>query len=172
MSNISKPELVLQELDEWMLRWRHYQSEQDFNTEVARVKSRQWNYAISGGVFLASGLYTAAPATINRVFGPPHFFDFGVDAQIKDSIRTFINSRRRFTPNGLGRIASIFVPTFLTVAVLEHRAESARLNTYLKAETVFGEQARRRVKTGKIEEFLAVNVKGSLPAKEAVVYAH
>lgn len=168
----SKPELVLQDFDEWMIRWKHYQTESDFNIEVGRMKSRHFNYGVTGSVFLASVAYTAAPSTINRIFGAPHFFDFGVDVTIKETLRSTINSRRRFTPNGLARALTVFVPTYLTIAFLEHRGEKARLQQYLKQETVFGEQCRRFVKNGKIEEFLAVNVKATLPATEAVVYGH
>uniref|UniRef100_A0A7S1L1M3 Uncharacterized protein n=1 Tax=Neobodo designis TaxID=312471 RepID=A0A7S1L1M3_NEODS len=157
-SATSKPELLLQELDQWMIRWKHFQTEADWQIELAAQKRRQMNYGITGGVALGTFLYTMSPSTANRWFGAPHFFNIGVDVQIKDFIRNSLNSRRRFTPMGYGRMAVLFTVPFLTIASLEHRAEKIRLQEYLKVESVFGEQARRLVKNGKIEEFLAPNV--------------
>jgi alpha-L-arabinofuranosidase len=158
MANTSKPELVLQHLDEWMIRWKHFQTEDDWKIELAAQKRRQTNYGITGAVFVGSYLYTMAPATVNRWFGAPHFFNIGVDVAIKDFIRTTVNGQRRYTPTGYGRIAFNFIVPFVTISLLEHRSEKKRLNDYVKVESTFGEQARRLVKTGHIEEFLAPNV--------------
>ena len=49
--------------------------------------------------------------------------------------------------------------------------ETQRLQKYLKQETVFGEQARRYVASGKIEEFLPVRIQATLPAEEAKILA-
>lgn len=168
---MSKPELTMQHVDEWMIRWRHYQTEEDWKIEKAFQARRQRNYGITAAVFTGATLYTAGPATINRIFGAPHFFDMGVDVAVKDTLRNFINGRRRFTPNGYGRIASIVLPTYLTVCALEHFNGKKRLEEYKKVETVFGEQTRRFIKNGKIDEFLAVNIKATLPANEAVILA-
>ena len=105
--NLGKPDLILQELDEWMIRWRRFQTTDDLKIEQTRQNYRQRNYGISLGVFTLATGYTAAPSTINRIFGPPHFFDFGIDVQIKEGLRSLLNSRRRYTPNGLGRILCI-----------------------------------------------------------------
>ena len=158
MSHAAKPELVLQHLDEWMVRWKHFQTEADWKIELDAQKRRQRNYGLTIGAFTATYLYTMAPSTVNRYFGAPHFFDIGVDVAIKDFLRTTINSQRRWTPNGYARIAANFTVPFLTISFLEHSSEKKRLGQYLQIESVFGEQARRLVKNGKIEEFLAPNV--------------
>ena len=167
----SKVELKQQYHDEWMIRWKRYQTREDFDIEVQSQNRRQWNYATTAGMFLVSGLYTAGPATINRVFGPPHFFDNGIDVPIKDSIKGTLNGFRRWTPNGFGRIAAIGIPSYLTLAVLEHWNQQARWNSYLGSNTAFGEQARRFEKTGKIEEFLCLNVKATLPKEDQAILA-
>lgn len=166
---MGKPELVLQNLDEWMIRWKHFQTKSDWEIEQRAQCRRQRNYAVGAGTLVCSWLYTAAPSTVNRIFSAPHFFDMGIDVAIKDGLRNFLNSRRRFTPNGYGRLGAVFVPPYLVLAFLEHRGEQGRLNEYLAAETAFGEQARRLVKNGKLEEFLCPNVGATLPEKERVV---
>jgi hypothetical protein len=158
MSYTSKPELYLQHLDEWMIRWKHFQTEEDWKIELAAQKRRQMNYAIAGAALVGSHLYTMSPATVNRWFGAPHFFNIGVDVAIKDFIRTTVNGTRRYTPMGYGRIAFNFTVPFVTLCLLEHRGEHKRLNEYLKVETAFGEQARRLVKSGHLDEFLCPNV--------------
>ena len=158
MSYTSKPELTLHFLDDWMIRWKHFQTEADWKIELAAQKRRQMNYGITGTLGLGCWLYTLSPSTVNRWFGAPHFFNIGADVAVKDFIRNTLNGRRRFTPNGYGRIAFNFVVPFTSICLLEHRSEKIRMNDYLKAETVFGEQARRLVKSGKIEEFLCPNI--------------
>merc|ERR1712146_85302 len=148
-------------LDQWMIRWKHFQTETDWKIELAGQKRRQYNYAITGAVAVGTYAYTMSPSTVNRWFGAPHFFNIGIDVQIKDMIRNTLNSRRRWTPNGYGRIAVNFFLPVTTIAVLEHRSEKIRMQDYLQAETIFGEQARRLVKNGKIEEFLAPNIEAS-----------
>ena len=167
---MGKPELLLQHFDEWMVRWKHFQSPADFQIEKSAQKRRQRNYGITAAVFTAAVTYTAAPSTINRVFSAPHFFDFGADAMIKHSIRDFVNGRRRYTPNGYGRLLAIALPTYTSICVLEHMNEKKRLEQYKTVESVFGEQFRRYAKDGKIEEFLAVNITAPLPEAEAGVY--
>lgn len=164
---MGKPELQLQYLDEWMIRWKKFQTESDWNLEKGRQSRRKRNFLLSALVGGALTMYTAGTATIKRQFGPPHFFDVGFDAKIKNSIVQFMTSRPRYTPQGYGRLLVVGLPTYLTFAFLEHRAEASRLNKYLHQDTVFGEQARRLVKTGKIEEYLPVNIQASLPEKEA-----
>ena len=163
-SAINKPELILQELDQWMIRWKHFQTEADWQIELAAQKRRQMNYGITAAVGGANFLWSMSPSTANRWFGAPHFFNIGIDVQIKDFIRNTLNSRRRFTPMGYGRMALLFTVPFVTLSVLEHRGEKARLQEYLKVESAFGEQARRLVKNGKIEEFLCPNVTGTATA--------
>eukprot|EP00744_Colponema_vietnamica_P004301 GILI01006450.1.p1 GENE.GILI01006450.1~~GILI01006450.1.p1 ORF type:complete len:170 (-),score=59.24 GILI01006450.1:163-672(-) len=167
---MGKPELVLQSLDEWMIRWRHYQHEDDYAVEKKRQSSRKFNYGLALSSIVATGLYTMGRATVNRTFGAPHFFDNGVDVQWKTFWKNTLNGTRRYTPMGYGRVLFMGVPAYLIVAIGEHRAEQSRLDSYLAANTVFGEQARRLVKSGKIEEFLAVKIKAPLPENEAVIY--
>lgn len=163
---MGKPELKLQYLDEWMIRWKKYQTESDYQIEKSRQWWRKVDLLLSAGVGGALTMYTAGTATIKRQFGPPHFFDVGIDAKIKQSVVETMTSGWRYTPQGYGRLLVVGVPTYLTFAVLEHRREKVRLRRYLKQQTVFGEQARRLVTTGKIEEFLPVNIQASLPEKE------
>ena len=167
-----KTELVQQELDEWMIRWRHYQTMDDWNIEKRHQKRRQRNFGIAAATFVGLAIYTAAPATVKRVLSPPHFFDIGFDAAIKTRLRDTINGVRRYTPNGYGRILCTYVPTYFVFQWLERRCQITRMKEYLKVETVFGEQHRRRITTGKIEEFLAVRIQASVPESEAVVYPH
>eukprot|EP00758_Cryptobia_borreli_P015047 Tbor_TRINITY_DN5983_c1_g6::TRINITY_DN5983_c1_g6_i1::g.18656::m.18656 len=167
---MGKPELVLQHLDEWMIRWRHFQSQDDWRIEKDREFTRRLNYGIGIGIAGSMGMYTMAPATVNRIFGPPHFFDIGIDVEWKNFVRRTLNGTRRYCPNGYGRVLFMGIPTYIAVAALEHFAESNRLNKYLKADTVFGEQARRLVNTGKIEEMLAVRLQAPLPENEMKIY--
>jgi hypothetical protein len=168
---MGKPEITLQHLDEWMIRWRKYQTESDWQIETSRQWWRQTNYGIASAVFVGTGLWTAGTATVNRWFSAPHFFDIGIDVAIKDKLKNTLNSTYRYTPQGFGRVAIIGLPTYFTFIGLEHWQEGRRLNSYLKQNTVFGEQARRFVNSGKIEEFLAVNIKASLPESQSKVYA-
>lgn len=126
---------------------------------------------IAFSVFVLSGLWTAGTATVNRWFGAPHFFDIGFDVAIKNKIRNTLNSTYRYTPQGFGRVAIIGLPTYFTFIGLEHWQEGRRLSAYLQQKTVFGEQARRFVNTGKIEEFLPVNIKASLPESQQKILA-
>ena len=169
--NFSKPELILAPLDQWMMRWKHYQTESDWQIEVDRQKQRQWNYRFGLATFAVTGIATAGRATINRVTGPPHFFDMGIDVAAKTAFRNFVNRQWRYTPTGYGRVVVIGVPTYIVIAGLEHVRETQRLQMYLKQETVFGEQARRYVASGKIEEFLPVRIQATLPAEEAKILA-
>jgi hypothetical protein len=171
MSWKSKTELIQQETDEWMLRWRRFQTYEDFQIEKRLQSRRQRNFGVAGAVLAAAWTFTAAPSTINRMFGPPHTFDVGVDAQIKESIRSTINGVRRWTPNGYGRLLAVWVPTYLAFYALERQSQVTRMGDYLKAETIFGEQHRRRVNDGKLDEFLCVNVQATLPKADAVIYA-
>lgn len=168
---MSKPELTLQHLDEWMIRWRKYQTESDWQIETNRQWWRQTNMAIAFGVFGASGLWTVGNATANRWFGAPHFFDMGIDVAIKDKLRTVLTSTPRYTPQGFGRVAVVGLPTYITFITLEHWQEGRRLKAYLAQNTVFGEQARRFVNTGKIQEFLPVDIHASVPESQKTVYA-
>jgi len=126
-SATSKPELLQQHLDEWMIRWRHFQTYDDFKIEKRAQTRRQRAYVIATGVFGFMTVYTAAPATVKRCLSAPHFFDMGIDVAIKHGLRDTINSYRRWTPNGYGRVLGIAVPTFLTVALLEHRSQQQHL---------------------------------------------
>ncbi len=171
MSWSNKVELVQQESDEWMIRWRRYQSFEDYQIEKRAQARRGFNFKLSAALCGGLWLYTAAPSTVNRMFGAPHTFDIGVDAQIKESIRSTVNGVRRYTPNGYGRLFTVLAPTYFVFQFLEGRSQITRMNDYLKAETVFGEQHRRRIANGKIDEFLAVNIQAPLPKNEAVVYA-
>jgi hypothetical protein len=166
-----KVELTLQYLDEWMLRWRKFQTESDWQIEKNRQWWRRANIVTAGAVMGAMTMYTAGAATIRRQFGAPHFFDIGIDARIKDAVTQAMTSRWRYTPQGYGRLLVVGVPTFLTFAVGEHVQERRRLRAYVRQNTVFGEQARRLVETGKIEEYLPVNIQATLPANQKQLYA-
>ena len=168
---MGKPELTLMHLDAWMLRWRHYQSHEDWQVEVSRQKRRQFDIGVALFIAGSASLYTTSIATGKRWFSAPHFFDIGVDVAVKTFIRDkIILGHRRYTPGGYGRLAIVALPTYFTFVSLEHWAESSRLQTYLAADTVFGEQARRFVSTGKIEEFLPINIKAPVPNNEKVIY--
>ena len=171
MSYKNKVELIQQETDEWMLRWRRFQTFEDYQIEKNCQNRRSRNFKLSAALAGGLWLYTAAPSTINRMFGAPHTFDVGVDANIKESIRSTVNGVRRYTPNGYGRLLAVWAPTYFLFQFLESRSQVARMEEYLKIESVFGEQHRRRVANGKIDEFLAVNVQASLPKSEIVVYS-
>ncbi|KAK7201790.1 hypothetical protein NESM_000245300 [Novymonas esmeraldas] len=166
-----KVELTLQHLDEWMLRWRKFQTESDWRIEKNRQWWRQANIVTAGAVMGGLTMYTAGVATIRRQFGPPHFFDSGIDVKIKETICEFMTSRWRYTPQGYGRVLVVGAPTFLTFAIAEHFQERRRLRAYANQNTVFGEQARRLVQNGKIEEYLAVDIKASLPPNQSRLYA-
>ncbi|EPY31985.1 hypothetical protein STCU_03038 [Strigomonas culicis] len=116
-------------------------------------------------------MYTAGNATIRRQFGPPHFFDIGVDAKIKQAITHVFTNNWRYTPQGYGRFIAVGLPTYLTFVGLEHFQERRRLRQYCAQNTVFGEQARRLVQTGKIEEFLPVNINASVNKSERNLFA-
>eukprot|EP00331_Platyophrya_macrostoma_P013988 CAMPEP_0176431924 /NCGR_PEP_ID=MMETSP0127-20121128/15084_1 /TAXON_ID=938130 /ORGANISM="Platyophrya macrostoma, Strain WH" /LENGTH=170 /DNA_ID=CAMNT_0017813989 /DNA_START=32 /DNA_END=544 /DNA_ORIENTATION=- len=167
---MSKPELKLQQLDEWMIRWRKYQTESDWQIEKNRQWWRQTNMGIAGAVFTATGLWTAGNATVNRWFGAPHFFDFGIDVAIKNKFREVLTSTPRYTPQGYGRVVVVGLPTYMAFVLLEHWQEGRRWNAYLKQNTVFGEQARRYANTGKIQEFLPVDIKATIPESQKAVY--
>ena len=167
---MGKPELLLQHLDEWMIRWRHYQHQDDWKIEMERQSARRFNYGAGLATLGALGMYTMAPATVNRIFGPPHFFDVGVDVQWKNFVRTTLNSTRRYNPNGYARVLFMGIPAYFVTAGGEHFADQRRLDKYLAANTVFGEQARRLVKNGKIEEMLAVKIQAPLPEAEMKIY--
>ncbi|KAG5475294.1 hypothetical protein LSCM1_03407 [Leishmania martiniquensis] len=166
-----KVELTLQYLDEWMLRWRKFQTESDWQIEKSRQWWRKANIATAGAVMGGLVMYTAGNATIRRQFGPPHFFDVGVDARIKEAISETLTSRWRYTPQGYGRLMVVGLPTFFVFAIGEHIQERRRLRAYVRQSTVFGEQARRLVQNGKIEEYLAVNIQASLPQNQKQLYA-
>lgn len=166
-----KVEIKMQYLDEWMLRWRKFQTESDWHIEKNRQWWRQTNLLIGGTVMSSLVVYTAGTATIKRWFGAPHFFDVGFDAKLKETLCKTITSRWRPTPQGYGRLMAVAVPTYIVFFGLEHLAERRRLRQYLKQNTVFGEQARRLVETGKIEEYLAVNVQATLPQSQKRLYA-
>lgn len=166
-----KVELSLQYLDEWMLRWRKFQTESDWRIEKDRQWWRQTNIGVAAGVMGGLVMYTAGSATIQRQFGPPHFFDVGVDVKIKNFISESLTSRWRYTPQGYGRLLVVGLPTYLTFIGLEHIQERRRLRLYVRQNTVFGEQARRLVETGKIEEYLPVNIQASLPQNQKRLYA-
>ena len=165
-----KPELKLQYLDDWMIRWRRFQTVEDFNIELQAQRNRQRNYgcalALAGGI----SVYTTAPTVIRRYFGPVHFFDFGADVWIKQKLIQFINSRPRYCPNGYGRILIIGVPPYILVSFLQHFDEKARWQKYLNQPTIFGEQARNLEKTGAIEEMLPVNRRASVSPKDQVLF--
>ena len=166
---MSKVELKAQYFDEWMIRWRRYQAVSDWEIETRSQARRERNYLISGTLSAAAGFYTMAPSTVNRVFGEINFFDNGFDSRIKNSIRSFLNGQRRWTPNGYLRIASIIAPGYVAVVGLERLNENKRWAEYLRQETVFGEQARRYEKSGKIEEFFAINIRAPLPEADRCV---
>ncbi|KPA73463.1 putative mitochondrial hypothetical protein [Leptomonas pyrrhocoris] len=166
-----KVELTMQYLDEWMLRWRKFQTESDWEIEKNRQWWRRTNIVVSAAVMGALTMYTAGTATIRRQFGPPHFFDIGIDVRIKESVTQFMTSRWRYTPQGYGRLLVVGAPTFIVFATAEHIQERRRLRAYVLQNTVFGEQARRLVETGKIEEYLPVNIKATLPQNQRQLYA-
>lgn len=163
-SQIMKVELTMQYLDEWMLRWRKFQTESDLAIERDRQRWRKYAIASTVGVAAYLTLLTSGRATINRQFGAPHFFDIGIDSAIKSAIRKTINSFWRYTPQGNMRLIFVAAPAYANFVALEHMSEKRRLYYYLLQDTVFGEQARRLINTGKIEEYLAVNIQATLPA--------
>lgn len=163
---MGKPELLLQHLDEWMVRWKKFQTREDWNIERCRQQQRKVNFLSSCALGGALTMYTAGPATIKRQFGPPHFFDIGLDVKLKEGISKFMLSKKRYTPTGYGRLLVVGIPTYCLFALLEHGAEKKRLRSYVAQPTVFGEQARRLLNTGKIEEYLPVNIKASLSEDE------
>ncbi|CAD2215556.1 hypothetical protein AGDE_05004 [Angomonas deanei] len=166
-----KVELTLQYLDEWMLRWRKFQTESDWQIEKNRQWWRKADLVAGAGVMGSLVLLTSGSATIRRQFGAPHFFDIGVDVAIKNTVTNTLTSRWRYTPQGYGRLLVVGIPTYITFFGLEHFNERRRLRAYLRQNTVFGEQARRLVKDGKIEEFLPVNIKATVNKKEGGIYA-
>ncbi|CAM45353.1 conserved hypothetical protein [Leishmania braziliensis MHOM/BR/75/M2904] len=166
-----KVELTLQYLDEWMLRWRKFQTESDWQIENNRQWWRQANMVAAGAVMGSLVMYTSGAATLRRQFGAPHFFDVGVDAKIKEAICDTMTSRWRYTPQGYGRLMLVGLPTFFVFAIAEHIQERRRLRAYVNQNTVFGEQARRLVQSGKVEEYLAVDIKASLPQSQMQLYA-
>ena len=166
-----KPEMKLLKLDDWMCRWKKFQSESDYKIEVNRQWQRKRNYALSFTTFFGLFVWTAAPATVNSWFSAPHLFDIGVDGEIKTFMKTTLNAQRRYTPNGNMRAVVTAFPAYLLLATLEHLAEKKRWNLYLKQQTVFGEQARRLNETGKIEDMLPINIKAPLSEKDSIIYA-
>ncbi|KAL7697095.1 hypothetical protein N2W54_008207 [Lotmaria passim] len=166
-----KVELTLQYLDEWMLRWRKFQTESDWQIEKNRQWWRRADIVTAAAVMGGLTMYTAGSATIRRQFGAPHFFDVGVDVRIKEAVTQTMTSRWRYTPQGYGRLLVVGVPTFCVFALCEHIQERRRLRAYVEQNTVFGEQARRLVETGKIEEYLPVNIQATLPANQKQLYA-
>lgn len=62
------------------------------------------------------------------------------------------------------RLIIVATPAYLNFVTLEHMSEKRRLRDYLQQDTIFGEQARRLVNTGKIEEYLPIDVQATLPA--------
>lgn len=167
----SKPELNLLLLDNWMIRWKRFQSESDYAIEKRRASQRHRNYFLAGSTWAGIYLYTASPSTVARWFSAPHFFDIGVDATIKGNILKFLQSHRRYTPTGWMRTVCVVLPSYFLVAATEHMAEKGRWNAYIAQKTVFGEQARRLQNTGKIEDMLPINIKAPLPEKDSAIYA-
>ncbi|KEG09695.1 hypothetical protein DQ04_04801070 [Trypanosoma grayi] len=169
---MTKYELKMQYFDEWMMRWRKFQTEGDWEIEKNRQWWRRCNMAVSAGLFGSLVLYTAGAATVKRQYGLPHFYDIGVDGQIKQTVLQYLTSRWRYTPQGYGRVLITSIPTYISFVTLEHYQEKRRMQQYIEQNTVFGEQMRRFLNTGKIEEFLAVNIKGSLPKSQQSIYAY
>nr|CCC94739.1 conserved hypothetical protein [Trypanosoma congolense IL3000] len=167
---MTKYELKLQYFDEWMIRWRKFQTESDWEIEKNRQWWRRFNMVFSGTILSGLCVCTAGTATIRRQYGLPHFFDVGFDGQIKSNILRTLTSRWRYTPQGYGRLLITGVPTYIAFVFMEHRSERRRMNQYLRQNTVFGEQMRRFQKTGKIEEYLPVNIKATLPASQQAIY--
>ena len=157
VGEIAKPEIKLQFLDDWMIRWRRFQTVEDFAIEIEAQRTRQWNYFLTALCAFGMAGYTTAPSVIQRYFGPPHTFDFGFDTWLKAKIIEFMNGRRRWCPNGYGRIAAIVFPPFVLLATLQHFSEAKRWEKYLKQKTIFGEQARIIEKEGRLIEMLPVN---------------
>ncbi len=157
--NFNKPELILSNFDAWMLRWKHYQSESDWDIEMNRQQQRQNSYKAGLVTLFGTSAYTCGRATIKRIFGPPHLYDIpAFDIAIKNACKNFMLKSWRYTPMGFGRLICTCVPTYIVVAGLEHYHEGQRLQAYLKQDTVFGEQCRRYVNTGKLEEFIGPRV--------------
>ncbi|KAG8348153.1 hypothetical protein ERJ75_000209200 [Trypanosoma vivax] len=167
---MTKYELKMQFFDEWMIRWRKFQTESDWEIEKDRQWWRRFNMGASGALFGGLVLLTAGTATLKRQYGLPHFFDVGVDAQLKQNVLQYLTSRWRYTPQGYGRVLLTGVPTYALFISLEHYQEKRRMWRYLHQETVFGEQMRRLHLTGKIEEYLPVNIKATIPASEQAIY--
>jgi len=165
-----KVEFQLAFLDEWMIRWKHFQTLSDYQIEESRAKSRRFAYAGSSVWLFSSYVWTAGNATVRRWTGHQNFFDIGFDGAAKASVRKVLLAQKRYTPTGWGRVLFMLAPPLLFSATVEHNAEVRRWNAYLKQETVFGEQARRFEKTGVIEEFLCANIKASLPPAEAKLF--
>ncbi|CBH17018.1 hypothetical protein, conserved [Trypanosoma brucei gambiense DAL972] len=167
---MTKYELKMQYFDEWMIRWRKFQTESDWEIEKGRQWWRRFNMAVSGALFCGLVLYTSGTATLKRQYGLPHFFDIGVDGQAKETMLKTLTSRWRYTPQGYGRVLITGVPTYILFVTLEHYRERRRMQQYLQQNTVFGEQMRRLLSTGKIEEYLPVNIKATLPASQQAIY--
>ncbi|KNH01797.1 GPI transamidase component [Perkinsela sp. CCAP 1560/4] len=165
-----KPEVALQYLDDWMIRWRRFQTKEDFAIEEKFQFNRQRNYALTGLVGGMATLYTAAPSTIRRYFGPVHMFDIGIDVWMKKHLIRIFNSRQRYCPNGYGRIVAIALPSYIVLATLQHFDEKARWAMYLQQKTIFGEQARIIEKTGQVQEMLPVNMQASVSDKDKVIF--
>ncbi|EAN93234.1 putative Mitochondrial ATP synthase subunit [Trypanosoma cruzi] len=169
---MTKYELKLQYFDEWMMRWRKFQTDSDWTIEKNRQWWRQCNMALSAVLFGSLVVYTSGTATLKRQYGLPHFFDVGIDGQIKQTVLQTLTSRWRYTPQGYGRVLLTGIPTYTLFVLLEHYQERRRMHLYVAQNTVFGEQMRRFLNTGKIEEYLAVNIKGSLPPSQRSIYTY
>ncbi|EPY40124.1 hypothetical protein AGDE_03804 [Angomonas deanei] len=61
-----KVELTLQYLDEWMLRWRKFQTESDWQIEKNRQWWRKADLVAGAGVMGSLVLLTSGSATIRR----------------------------------------------------------------------------------------------------------
>ena len=77
MSWRNKVELIQQETDEWMIRWRHFQTADDLKIERNFRSRRQRNMWIGGAMLVGLHFYTVSPATVKRQFGAPHMLDIG-----------------------------------------------------------------------------------------------
>ena len=166
---VQKPELLFEPLDEWFVRWRHFQTKQDWMIELRVQHRRRRSYL---GCALVTALFaglTTPYSVYERIFSPPHFFDIGYDEKIKTFLKKWLRTKRWWCPNGHMRSFVVFGPAYCTLVTLEHWNQQRRLKDYLVSKTIFGEQTRRYFQTGMIEEFLAVNLKATVPESEKKV---
>eukprot|EP00906_Rhabdomonas_costata_P015477 RCo022242 len=156
-------ELILLDLDSFMLQFRRFQTREDWEIEKRCKSTRLSSYVWALAVFIVGRSatmtdefilskidpYTTTEASMKRGLWwkagrlPRSTVESlrprGLIAQYYNLV---LGMKRLPVRHGLLNFACGAVPAYITFALMNHSAQNRRLNSYLKQDTVFGEMAR------------------------------